>query len=132
MSVLFITHDLGIVAQTANQVVVMYAGQVVETALVVDIFDRPAHPYTMGLLKSIPRMGPGSAGTKERLQEIRGTLPSLDQAIYGCRFADRCPYVFEPCRQKRPILFAIQGRQQARCWLYDDSSQTTETEELTD
>ena len=69
---LFITHDLGIVAQTADRVVVMYAGQVVETASVTDIFDRPAHPYTRGLLRSIPRMKMPANGPKKRLQEIRG------------------------------------------------------------
>lgn len=118
MSVLFITHDLGIVAQNANRVVVMYAGQVVETAPVTDIFDRPAHPYTKGLLKSIPRMEMPPNGSKKRLQEIRGSLPSLDKPIHGCRFADRCPEVFKPCRQKRPVLLPVQGGQQARCWLY--------------
>jgi len=122
MSVLFITHDLGIVAQTADQVVVMYAGQVVETAPVADIFDRPAHPYTMGLLRSIPRMKMPGNGSKKRLQEIRGSLPSLDRPLLGCRFADRCPDVFEPCRQKRPVLLPIQDGQQARCWLYADES----------
>ena len=119
MSVLFITHDLGIVAQTANRVVVMYAGQIVETAPVTDIFDGPAHPYTKGLLKSIPRMGVPASGPKKRLQEIRGSLPSLDKPLYGCRFADRCPEVFEPCRVKRPHMIVVQGKQQARCWLYD-------------
>ena len=119
MSVLFITHDLGIVAQTANRVVVMYAGQIVETAPVTDIFDGPAHPYTKGLLKSIPRMGVPESGPKKRLQEIRGSLPSLDKPIYGCRFAGRCPEVFEPCRGKRPHMIVVQGKQQARCWLYD-------------
>ena len=121
MSVLFITHDLGIVAQTANRVVVMYAGQIVETAPVTDIFDTPAHPYTKGLLKSIPRMGTSTNGPKKRLQEIRGSLPSLYKPISGCRFADRCPEVFEPCRQKRPVLLPVQGHQQARCWLYGAS-----------
>lgn len=120
MSVLFITHDLGIVAQTARRVVVMYAGQVVETASVTDIFDKPAHPYTRGLLRSIPRMQPSTDGPKKRLQEIKGTLPSLDTFIPGCRFADRCPEVFEPCRLKRPHLLPVQGKQQARCWLYVD------------
>ena len=122
MSVMFITHDLGIVAQTANRVVVMYAGQIVEAASVTDIFDRPAHPYTKGLLKSIPRMGIPASGSKKRLQEIRGSLPSLDKPIYGCRFADRCPEVFEPCRVKRPHLMLVQGRQQSRCWLYANGS----------
>jgi len=118
MSVLFITHDLGIIAQTAKRVVVMYAGQVVETAPVSDIFDRPAHPYTRGLLRSIPRMGMSTDGPKKRLQEIKGSLPSLDKPLPGCRFADRCPDVFEPCRQKGPDVLPVQGRQQARCWLY--------------
>ena len=118
MSVLFITHDLGIIAQTAKHVVVMYAGQVVETAPVLNIFDRPAHPYTRGLLRSIPRMGTSTDGPKKRLQEIKGSLPSQDEPIPGCRFADRCPDVFEPCRQKRPDLLSVRSRQQARCWLY--------------
>ncbi len=122
MSVLFITHDLGIIAQTAKRVVVMYAGQVVETALVCDVFDRPAHPYTKGLLKSIPRMGTPKDGSKNRLQEIRGSLPSLDKPMPGCKFADRCPEVFEPCRQKKPVLLPVQGEQQARCWLFADRS----------
>ena len=123
MSVLFITHDLGIVAQTADKVVVMYAGQVVETGSVTDIFDRPAHPYTKGLLKSIPRMGLGSTGTKKRLQAIRGSLPSPGKPIKGCRFADRCPDVFEPCRQRCPGLLTVQEDQVARCWLYGHASQ---------
>jgi oligopeptide/dipeptide ABC transporter ATP-binding protein len=122
MSVLFITHDLGIIAQTAQRVVVMYAGQVVETALVADIFDRPAHPYTKGLLKSIPRMGQLATGTKKRLQAIPGSLPPPGKRIFGCRFADRCPHVFEPCRQKRPDLFLVENHQHARCWLYADES----------
>jgi len=118
MSVLFITHDLGVIAQTAKRVVVMYAGQVVETAPVSDIFDRPAHPYTKGLLKSIPRMGMSTNGPKKRLQEIRGSLPSPDKSIPGCKFADRCSEVFEPCRQKKPVLSLVQDEQQARCWLF--------------
>ena len=118
MSVLLITHDLGIVAQAAGRVVVMYAGQVVETAPVSDIFDRPAHPYTKGLLKSIPRMGMQTKGPKKRLQEIPGSLPSMDKPIAGCKFADRCPDVFERCRKKRPGLMPIQRCQQARCWRY--------------
>ncbi|MDX2446087.1 MAG: ABC transporter ATP-binding protein [Desulfobacterales bacterium] len=120
MSVLFITHDLGVIAQTAKRVVVMYAGQVVETALVCDVFDRPAHPYTKGLLKSIPRMGTPKDGSKNRLQEIRGSLPSLDNPMPGCKFADRCSEVFEPCGQKKPVLLPVQGEQQARCWLFAD------------
>ena len=119
MSVLFITHDLGIVAQTARRVVVMYAGQVVEKAAVTDIFDRPAHPYTKGLLNSIPRMDMPSSRLGKRLQEIPGSLPTPNKPMYGCRFADRCPKVFEPCGVKDPHMILVQGKQQARCWLYD-------------
>jgi len=120
MSVLFITHDLGIIAQTAKRVVVMYAGQVVETAPVADIFDRPAHPYTRGLLRSIPRMEMSTDGSQKRLQEIKGSLPSKNEPIPGCRFADRCPDVFELCRQKAPDLLQVRSNQQARCWLYSN------------
>ena len=77
MSLLLITHDLGVVAQMAKRVVVMYAGQVVEVAELRDLFERPFHPYTQGLLKSIPRLGSRAAGKKERLNEIKGTVPSL-------------------------------------------------------
>jgi peptide/nickel transport system ATP-binding protein len=117
MSVLLITHDLGVVAQMAKRVVVMYAGQVVEIADVQDIFDRPFHPYTQGLLKSIPHLGSRAAGKKKRLSEIMGSVPSLIESVTGCKFADRCPQVFDVCRARQPELQPIQEGQQARCWL---------------
>jgi peptide/nickel transport system ATP-binding protein len=121
MSLLLITHDLGVVAQMAARVVVMYAGQVVEEASVADIFDRPFHPYTRGLLKSIPRT-PGRTGSRiKRLSEIPGTVPPLTEMIIGCKFADRCPHAFEPCQTQQPNLFRIQGSHKARCWLWKDS-----------
>jgi len=117
MSLLLITHDLGVVAQMAKRVVVMYAGQVVEVAGVQDVFERPFHPYTQGLLKSIPRLGSRAAGKKKRLNEIKGTVPSLIESVAGCKFADRCPQVFDLCRERRPELQTVRKGQQARCWL---------------
>jgi peptide/nickel transport system ATP-binding protein len=116
MSLLLITHDLGVVAQMAARVVVMYAGQVVEEAGVTDIFDRPFHPYTRGLLKSMPRTGHSGKRVK-RLVAIQGTVPPLTQMIVGCKFADRCPHSFELCREKPPALFRITDGHRTRCWL---------------
>jgi oligopeptide/dipeptide ABC transporter ATP-binding protein len=101
----------------ANRVLVMYAGELVEEASAIDIFDRPFHPYTQGLLKSIPRLDVQKANRKKKLNEISGTVPSLIDHIGGCKFADRCPHVFNQCRQLRPELFVIRNNQRARCWL---------------
>lgn len=117
MSVLLITHDLGVVSQMAKRVVVMYAGQVVEEAKVKDIFDKPFHPYTQGLLRSMPRLGGRIGGRVKRLYEISGTVPALTTIIVGCKFADRCPHVFNLCREKQPALFPIENGQMVRCWL---------------
>ncbi len=119
MSVLLITHDLGVVAQMASRVIVMYAGEVVEEAKVMDIFDSAFHPYTQGLLKSMPRLGDRVGGRAGRLNEIAGTVPPLTQIIRGCKFADRCPHTFTLCREKHPGLFALGDGQHARCWLKD-------------
>ena len=117
MSLLLITHDLGVVAQMASRIVVMYAGQIVEQGAMTDIFDQPFHPYTQGLLKSMPRLGDRKGGQVPRLNEIPGTVPSLIESAGGCRFADRCPHVFDACRTQQPTLFKIGDGQQARCWL---------------
>ena len=117
MSLLLITHDLGVVAQMAARVVVMYAGEVVEEAGVADTFDQPFHPYTQGLLKSMPRIGDPAGGRKQRLNEIPGIVPVLTELVTGCRFADRCPHVFEICRQSHPQLEAVGENHLARCWL---------------
>ncbi len=119
MSVLLITHDLGVVAQMASRVIVMYAGEVVEEAKVMDIFDSAFHPYTQGLLKSMPRLGDRAGGRAGRLNEIEGTVPPLTQVIRGCKFADRCPHTFTLCREKHPGLFALGEGQHVRCWLKD-------------
>ncbi len=115
MSLLLITHDLGVVAQMANRVVVMYAGQVVEEAAVMDLFDNPFHPYTQGLLQSMPRLGDQQDG--QRLNEIAGTVPPLTELINGCKFAGRCPHAFDLCRQEQPQLVKVENGSQARCWL---------------
>lgn len=117
MSLLLITHDLGVVAQMASRVVVMYAGQVVEEARVADIFDRPFHPYTVGLLKSIPQIGGRTGKRVKRLSEIPGTVPPMTAFIVGCNFADRCPHVFELCLEQQPKFFKVREGQWARCWL---------------
>ncbi|CAB1062346.1 hypothetical protein D1BOALGB6SA_7122 [Olavius sp. associated proteobacterium Delta 1] len=117
MSLLLITHDLGVVAQMAARVVVMYAGQIVEEAGVGDIFDHPFHPYTQGLLKSMPRIGDGLTEGKRRLIEIPGIVPVLTEIIEGCKFADRCPSMFDVCRQTQPQLVSINEGHRARCWL---------------
>jgi oligopeptide/dipeptide ABC transporter ATP-binding protein len=116
-SLLLITHDLGVVAQIASRVLVMYAGQIVEEGRMADIFDQPFHPYTQGLLKSMPRLGDRSAGGATRLNEITGTVPSATQRIQGCKFADRCSCAFERCKEQHPDLFQIRQDQRARCWL---------------
>ncbi len=116
MSLLLITHDLGVVAQMASRVMVMYAGQIVEDAGIIEVFDQPFHPYTRGLLKSAPRITqPGDRG--RRLNEIPGTVPPLTQQTAGCKFADRCRHCFDLCREQLPGLFQISPNQRARCWL---------------
>ena len=116
-SLLLITHNLGVVAQMASRVVVMYAGQVAEEARAADLFDRPFHPYTQGLLHSMPRLGSRKAGRSRRLREIPGIVPAITAAIAGCKFAERCPHAFDLCREKPPEFLNIRPGQRARCWL---------------
>jgi oligopeptide transport system ATP-binding protein len=114
MAIMLITHNLGVVAQMVNRVVVMYAGQVVETGGVERIFDRPAHPYTVGLLGSIPKLNE----RRDRLQVIEGTVPSPSQVPDGCRFHPRCSRVMEICRQEPPALVETEPGHAVRCWLF--------------
>jgi peptide/nickel transport system ATP-binding protein len=104
MALLLITHDLGVVAESCDRVVVMYAGHVVEQADARALFERPRHPYTAGLLRSIPTFQTAQAGDRARLQEIPGMVPRLDQLPAGCRFQDRCPRVQDRCRAEAPPL----------------------------
>ncbi len=113
MSVLLITHDLGVIAQTAHRVAVMYAGEIVEMAGVDDLFATPRHPYTRGLLDSLPRTG-GTA-RKSHLPSIAGAVPSLVAERKGCAFADRCSFKIELCHQQTPRLEAAGAERLVRC-----------------
>lgn len=119
-AILLITHDLSIVAEMADRVAVMYAGQIVEQADVNSLFDNPVHPYTQGLMKSVPSLNGGT----ERLIPIPGTVPSLADLPAGCRFQERCPYVAEPCRQEQPQLERVGTGHLVRCWLPHHQPQT--------
>ena len=114
-AIVLITHDLGVVAEMAQRVVVMYAGRKVEEAPVDALFARPRHPYTRGLLASIPRLGEGST-SRRRLAEIPGMVPSLREAIAGCVFAPRCAYATERCRREYPPLEEKGGGHVVACW----------------
>jgi peptide/nickel transport system ATP-binding protein len=105
MALLLITHDLGVVAEMAERVVVMYAGRKVEEAPVRDIFARPLHPYTRGLLGAVPKLGSSlQTGGRSKLTEIPGLVPSLRQPIVGCAFAGRCPMATDLCRRVAPAI----------------------------
>jgi peptide/nickel transport system ATP-binding protein len=116
-AILLITHDLGVVAEMAQRVFVMYAGRKVEEAPVADLFARPRHPYTRGLLASIPRLG--AAAARKRLAEIPGVVPSLREAIPGCVFAPRCAYATERCRREYPPLERKADGHFVACWEAD-------------
>jgi len=115
MGVILITHDLGVVAETCTRVVVMYLGQIVEEAYVADLFDNPKHPYTLGLIKSIPRL---DGSRDEPLYTIKGMVPLLSQIPLGCRFADRCPQATTQCQTEMPELKPVSDTHKVRCWLY--------------
>jgi oligopeptide/dipeptide ABC transporter ATP-binding protein len=115
-AIVLITHDLGVVAEMAQRVVVMYAGRKVEEAAVDDLFAHPRHPYTEGLLKSIPRLEHAQAAAHLRLAEIPGMVPSLKEEIAGCLFAPRCGYATERCRREYPRLEEKAPGHFAACW----------------
>jgi peptide/nickel transport system ATP-binding protein len=118
-AIMLITHDLGVVAEMAQRVVVMYAGRKIEEALVDDLFDHPRHPYTQGLLKSIPRLEEAGAAGRPRLAEIPGMVPSLKEEIAGCVFAPRCAYVTERCLRDYPPLEKKTPGHWVACWEAD-------------
>ncbi|MBF8287143.1 MAG: oligopeptide ABC transporter ATP-binding protein [Candidatus Rokubacteria bacterium] len=118
MAVLLITHDMGVIAETAQRVVVMYAAKVAEEAPVADLFKEPLHPYTQGLLRSIPRIDL-AATERRRLETIPGTVPTLRGEIApGCRFAPRCPFVKSVCTEKDPVIKEVKPGHKVACWLY--------------
>jgi peptide/nickel transport system ATP-binding protein len=117
-SVILITHDLGVIAEMADRVAVMYAGRVVEEALVEELFDNQLHPYTQGLIASIPILGT----VADRLDVIPGSVPNLINLPAGCRFAPRCrlreKYGLEICTREEPELTKVRKGHKVRCWLY--------------
>ena len=115
-SILLITHDLGVIAEAADRVVVMYAGKIVELADVADLFETPRHPYTRGLLASVPRPRTGDRGRRARLAEIPGMVPQLDTAPKGCTFAPRCGLAVDRCREETPPLEEKAPKHWAACW----------------
>jgi len=118
MAVMLITHDMGVIAETAQRVVVMYAAKIAEEAPVGDLFKEPLHPYTQGLLRSIPRLDL-AATVRQRLETIPGTVPTLRGDIApGCRFAPRCPFVKSVCTEKDPVLKEVKPGHKVSCWLY--------------
>jgi peptide/nickel transport system ATP-binding protein len=124
---LLITHDLGVVAEMAQRVFVMYAGRKVEEAPVAALFARPRHPYTRGLLASIPRLGSAAKPGVKRLAEIPGVVPSLREEISGCVFAPRCAYATERCRREYPPLERKGDGHTVACWEADRIATRTET-----
>ncbi|MGL6199243.1 MAG: ABC transporter ATP-binding protein [Lachnospiraceae bacterium] len=113
-SILLITHDMGVVAEMADRILVMYAGQVVELGTVRQVFKKPLHPYTQGLLASIPRLDRDMG----RLIAIEGSVPCLTNMPLGCRFQARCPSAMEICKATAPLMLSLEEGRQVRCWLH--------------
>ncbi|MCA1613655.1 MAG: ABC transporter ATP-binding protein, partial [Acidobacteria bacterium] len=120
LAVLLITHDLGVVAEVADRVAVMYTGRIVEESPVGELFARPKHPYTEGLLRSVPKLSAKDVQKAERLQSIEGTVPKLTDLPPGCHFAPRCPHRMPRCTEGERIpLYPLEGGVEVRCVLYD-------------
>ena len=115
--ILLITHDLGVVAETCSRVIVMYAGNIVEEAPVKELFANPQHPYTEGLIASVPRLGK----RLHRLPSIPGSVPDLSVMPEGCRFAPRCKYAQDSCKQKLPELQTVSEGHRCACPFYRDA-----------
>ena len=114
-AVILITHDMGVIAETADRVAVLYAGRIVEIGPVREVIRDPKHPYTVGLMRSIPSM----RHDVDRLYQIEGSMPRLDAIPPGCPFNPRCPHAWDRCRRERPELLETGGPNRAACWLYD-------------
>jgi peptide/nickel transport system ATP-binding protein len=119
MAVMMITHDLGVIAETCDEVVVMYAGRMAEQGSVFDIFDRPIHPYTRGLLASIPRL---ETEPKSRLSIIEGMVPSLYDLPSGCRFQNRCPHAQDACAAATPAIENFADGHRVACCRWQELS----------
>jgi peptide/nickel transport system ATP-binding protein len=123
-AIILITHDMGVVAEMADRVIVMYAGRKVEEAPVAEIFARPRHPYTRGLLRALPVLGRPSSGDTVRLEEIPGIVPALTDLPVGCRFAPRCAFATDTCRAEYPPLEEKARGHLAACWHADQIAGT--------
>jgi oligopeptide transport system ATP-binding protein len=118
-SILLITHDLGVVANMAQRVLVLYAGKIVEAGDCSEIFKNPAHPYTRGLLQSMPRL---DSGGKEKLMSIEGAPPDLFKPPVGCAFMARCPYAMKLCSVAEPPMIGMSDSHEAACWLHHEKT----------
>jgi peptide/nickel transport system ATP-binding protein len=118
MSILLITHDLGMVTEIAQRVIVMYAGEIVESGSTDELFHSPLHPYTLGLKNSVPRLGQKKISGK-RLTEIPGNVPALNQLPSGCAFHPRCPEAMEKCKNQKPELQKVADGHEVSCWLHE-------------
>ena len=112
---MLITHDMGVIAETADRVAVMYAGRIIEIGAVQDVIQHSLHPYTNGLMRSIPTLDPNI----HELEQIPGSMPRLNAIPVGCAFNPRCRQVFDKCLVERPELIPVNGRQVA-CWLHEE------------
>lgn len=126
LSIMLITHDMGVIADMADRVIVMYSGKIVESGLVGDIFKKPLHPYTEGLLKSIPHL----EHEEERLNTIGGAIPSPDKKPPGCQFHPRCPYAMERCSLEVPPLERLNPQREVSCWLHIGQSAGKHNQEV--
>ena len=129
LAVLLITHDLGVVAEVADRVAVMYTGRIVEEAPVAELFARPRHPYTEGLLRSVPKLTAASVAKAEKLETIEGTVPSPTDLPPGCHFAPRCPYRMPRCTAEEIPLYRLEHAD-VRCVLYDLAASQNVSEEI--
>ena len=119
MSIMIITHNLGVIAEVSDKVVVMYAGEVAEYSTMERLFTEARHPYTIGLMKSIPKLGARFAQDKQPLPEIPGVVPNLIRLPPGCVFEPRCSFAMLQCKKRRPPLFALDPDHGAKCWLVE-------------
>ncbi|MTW87910.1 ATP-binding cassette domain-containing protein [Virgibacillus dakarensis] len=115
-SIIIITHDLGVIAEMVDRVVVMYGGEIVEQTNVYDLFENPKHPYTQGLLKSTPKIHE----LEYKLESIEGNVPSPDRMPSGCKFHTRCPFAMDKCKEEAPSLLSFGEDSAVKCWLYQD------------
>ena len=122
-SIILITHDLGVIAETCNDLIVMYGGTPMEMGTVEDIFENPQHPYTQGLLKSVPRM---DRDQKERLKPIAGSPPDLLKPPAGCPFSTRCPHVMQICKEQQAPMFTVGDGHTSSCWLLHEDAPAVE------